>query len=280
MLSKAFEKGTTPSKGPDPHRDLKRGRILKSLMSRRIKQIYMPNYSVNIALDSATLTALSNGNYQMQVFKGAQSPAASAGQPVVWFALSQFSSTVNISWTDSYGGFFSNTIPEPGAVVTIATSSPMNLGDIFTLQATGQGALTSGGPATAYSFESLEQTEWSCGLTTAACGGQPTAICAFPQYSTIDNLIEPYEMVLVVFTQTPVNTGSVVQTAVSTSVSIVLAPSEPNCSVSFDINKGWDIGDQANVAVNPPNFELAPALIIPPASDMAQGKINLHKAIK
>jgi hypothetical protein len=239
----------------------------------------MPQYQVNIELDSTTLAALKAGNFQMQVYKGAKTTAT--GFPVVWFTLTEFSSVVSLYWETNYGGYFSNTIAEPKATVVMSTSSPMNLGDVFTLETDGSGVLSSGGPVTAYSFESDIQEQWTCGLTATVNGGQPSAICAFPQYATMDNLIEPYEMILILFTQTPLNTGSVVETAVSQSVSMTLSPSDADLSVSFNINKGWDTQGSPYAIVNAPNFELAPALIIPPPSAdlVGQGKINVKKKI-
>jgi hypothetical protein len=236
----------------------------------------MPTYKVNIALNDTTLTALQNGGFQMQVYKGSMSNAK--GQPVVWFTLNEFSSTVSVTWADSYGGYFSNTLVENKATIVISTSSGMQPGQIFTLNSNGSGSLTSGGPAEDYTFESLIQSERTCGLTTSASGSQPAAICAFPQYATLDNMVQPYEKVLILFTQTPLNTGSVVQTAVTQSISIVMAPSEPSFTTSFDINTGWNIDGSSQAVVNAPNFTLAPDLIIPAASSTSQGNINVKKS--
>ena len=69
--------------------------------------------------------------------------------------------------------------------------------------------------------------------------GQPLApVCTFPQYGAVGNIIEPYQKILILFTQDQLDTGAVVETAVSTSVSIILSPSTPSISVGFDINKG------------------------------------------
>lgn len=241
----------------------------------------MPTYQVNIALDSNTLAALNNGGYQMQVYKGARSSAHKAGFPVVWFTLSEFSPNVSLNWTTDYGGYFSDTIAEPEATVVLSTASPMELGEVFTLNSDGSGTLSSGGLDTAYSFESLIPEQRTCGLTATSPGGQISPICAFPQYASIENILEPYEMILVLFTQTPLNTGSVVQTAVSKSVSMILSPSVPSLDVSFDIETSWNTGGSLYAKANPANFELAPALIIPPASAelVGQGKINLKKKI-
>jgi hypothetical protein len=223
----------------------------------------MPNYQVNINLDANTLHALHVGNYQMQVYKGAKSDTN--GVPVVWFTLSEFTSNLSIKWTTKYGGYFSKITPEPNATVDMSTYSDMDLGNVYTLNEDGAGILGSGSTSTAYSFESQMPDQWTCGLTALA-NGQPSPICAFPQFGSTENIIEPYEKILVLFTKAQVDTGSVVETAVSKSASMTLSPSNPNLKVSFDINTTWQNTDGSPyVKINPANFELAPELIIPRA---------------
>jgi hypothetical protein len=140
----------------------------------------------------------------------------------------------------------------------------MNAGDVITLHQDGSATVsTSGGVQGAFSFVSQKSTTWTSGLMVAP-EGQPLApVCAFPQYGAIGNVIEPYEKVLILFTQKQLDTGAVVKTAVSESVSIILSTSKPTIDVSFNINKGWDTGGDPRAVKNKQNFELAPDLIIP-----------------
>ena len=230
----------------------------------------MPQYTVSIDLDSSTLTALKNGGFSMHAFKGVKtsSPGSSA-LPTLWFQQDRFSSTVDISWADTFGGYFSATDIKENAVVKISTEDLMNLGDILTLQENGGSAKTSGGVSTAYNFKSDKTETWTCGLTTSAKGGEATPICAFPQYGAVANVLMPYDKVLLLFTQEQQDTGSVLQTAVSSSISIIMSPQVPDIGVAFDINTGWNTRSQPQAVSNPVNFDMAPDLIVPLSSTVS-----------
>ncbi|MEE9581082.1 MAG: hypothetical protein V3V74_07200 [Nitrosomonadaceae bacterium] len=222
----------------------------------------MPQYQVNVALDAATLAALQNG-FSMQAFKGAKASAPAGAQPTLWFQLDQFSSTVSVNWEEHFGGYFSNTPIHKDVVVNISTGKEMSLGQILTLQTDGECTLNSGGVSTAYNFASEQEQTWTCGLTVSANGQDASAICAFPQYGAVNNVIEPYEKVLLLFTQAQITTGAVVETAVSSSVSVILSPQNPTADLKFDINRGWDTEGNPYATENAADFAMATDLIIP-----------------
>jgi len=142
----------------------------------------------------------------------------------------------------------------------------MNPGDVITLLASGGSSVsTIGGTKEAFSFLSEKTTTWTCGMLVTPQGGKAAPICAFPQYGAIGNIIQPYEKVLFLFTQAQLDTGSVVQTALTKSVSCTLSPDQPEITVAFNINKGWDTGGNPQAKQNPVQFNLAPDLIIPSA---------------
>ncbi len=227
----------------------------------------MPNYQVIVNLDNETLQALSNGRFQMQAYKGVKTASAGGALPTVWFTLDKFSSTLKVSWSESFGGYFSDTPVKQGVQVDISTQSAMSPGDVITLNQDGSSSVsTTGGIPDTYAFKSEKNETWTCGLLTAANSDAPTPICAFPQYGAVGNLIEPYQKVLLLFTQKQLDTGAVVQTAVSKSISIIMSPSETSIQVGFNINTGWDTGGNPQAKQNPANFEMAPDLIIPSAT--------------
>ncbi len=225
-------------------------------------------YTVNISLDNDTLTQLQNGKWEMQVYKGCKSPNAAAALPTVWYTVpnSDFANKISSSWDTPYGGYFSHTSVTAGTVVNTATSQPMSPGDVITLKANGAASVsTSGGKSGAFSFLSEKEETWTCGMLVISEKGQPSPICAFPQYGAAANVIEPYEKVLILFTQSQLDTGAVVQTALTKSVSCILSTSEPVIDVAFNLNKGWDTKGNPQAKENPIQFELAPDLIIPSA---------------
>lgn len=224
------------------------------------------NYEVDISLDNATLAALNSG-WQMQVYKGVKTSNPGGALPTVWYTVSKFSSLVKTLWSESYGGYFSDSTVASGVTVDIQTQDPMNAGDVINLNADGSSSVsTTGGVPNAFAFTSDKAETWTSGLLVAPEGEPLAPCCAFPQYGSVGNVIEPYEKVLILFTQDQLDTGAVVETAVSTSVSIILSPSMPTAAVSYDINSGWNTNGNPQAAVNPMNFTLAPELIVPSAT--------------
>ncbi len=232
-------------------------------------------YSVNINLDSTTLAALQNGKYQMQVYKGVKSSGPAGALPTVWFSVNEFSNQVNVSWKEEFGGYFSDTKTRSGVKVNISTHDAMGPGDIITLAADGSASVASGGPAGEFSFDSKQTTEWTSGLLSKDQNGKYAPICAFPQFGAVGNIMEPYEKVLILFTQAQLDTGAVVETAISASVSVILSTSVPTASLDFSINSGWNTNNNPQASTNPANFQLAPELIIPSAT-----AYNIQKELK
>ena len=230
----------------------------------------MPTYKITIDLDSTTLSALKDGGFSMHAFKGVKTSApGSNALPTLWFQQDRFASKVDISWKDTFGGYFSATDIKENAVIDISTSSAMTLGDILTLLDNGDNSLSTGGVPTAYNFKSDKTETWTCGLTVSAKGTEATPICAFPQYGAAANVLMPYDKVLLLFTQEQQDTGSVLQTAVTMSISIIMSPQVPEISVAFDINTGWDTRNQPQATSNPVEFNMAPDLIVPLKSSVS-----------
>lgn len=237
----------------------------------------MATYSVKIKLDDETLNALNNG-FQLQAFKGVKAASPAGGLPTVWLTVNKFSSDVVISWQENFGGYFSKTNVQEGNTVDISTSNPMNPGDVITLSKSGSSSVTTiGGVPGAYCFESQQEITWASGLLSAATGQSPTPICAFPQYGAVGNIMAPYEKILILFTQGQVDTGAVLETAVSKSVSVILSTLTPSATLGFSINKGWDTQGNPQAKQNPQNFSLAPDLIVPSVSLQNMARLKQHE---
>lgn len=171
---------------------------------------------------------------------------------------------MKVKWSETYGGYFSNSKVEQGVTVDISSGKPMEAGNVITLAADGSTSVSSqGGRQGAFSFSSEKDSTWTSGLMVAPVGQKLAPVCAFPQYGAVGNVIEPYQKVLILFTQKQLDTGAVVETAVSKSVSIILSPSKPTIFVDFNINKGWDTKGDTRAKENPQNFGMAPDLIVP-----------------
>lgn len=227
----------------------------------------MATYSITIDLDEETLAAFKNNNFQMQVYKGVKTSGPVGALPTVWFDVDTFSSKVKVSWEEKFGGYFSNTQVRNGVVVDISTQKPMEPKNVITLSNSGSASVsTEGGVPGAFAFKSEQDSEWTSGLLSKNSKGEFAPICAFPQYGSVGNIMIPYQKVLILFTQAQLDTGAVVETALSTSVSIILSTQGPTANVAYNINKGWDTKGNIQASANPQNFALAPDLIVPSAS--------------
>lgn len=226
-------------------------------------KIMATNYSISISLDDTTLSDLQQNGYALQVFKGAKGNSTSAC-PTVWTSVTKFSSDVTISWVENYGAYVDNQTVANGVVVNIGSFQPMDLGDTMTLAADGSTSVSTVGTSGAISIVNEQQSEWLCGMTQSANGSAPTATCAFPLFGagSVD-LMEPYESLVLVFASAPVATGTVVEEALSSSVTVTLSGSETEVALSFDMNTGWDTNGNPYAKVNPDPINLAQTLIVP-----------------
>lgn len=221
------------------------------------------SYQISVGLDDYTLGKLQAGNYSLQVFKGAKGNQSSA-LPTLWFSVTQFSSSVALNWTEQYGAYVSNQTVASGVVVDISSSQSINLGSLMTLLNDGQTTVsTTGGVPGAITVFSQQTNEWLCGMTQSMNGSAPTAICAFPLFGSQADLMEPYETVVLMFASAQVATGTVVEEAISSSVTITLSGGAPTVGVSFDMNAGWSTNGNPYAIVNPLPINLAETLIVP-----------------
>jgi hypothetical protein len=85
-------------------------------------------------------------------------------------------------------------------------------------------------------------------------------VCASPLHGNMLDVVAPVEQVLLMFSSSPINTGTVVYKASSQGLLIDLR-SAAQRTVQFDINKGWSWGGGAWAQSVRPNTDLVPLLI-------------------
>lgn len=222
----------------------------------------MEQYNISISLSDKTLQALYKSGWQLQVFKGVK--GAGAGKPILWYALTEFSSKIALKWGEQFGGYVSNQRLVSGVTVDVSSYRQMEPGQRMTLNPDGTTAVsTLGGKSGAFTFHNAKKEEWLCGITQSVNGSQPSPLCAFHLYGLTFDFMEPYEKIVLVFASTPVDTGTVIEEALAASVEIVLSPDQPNIELGFDMNESWDSKGSQYVKVHPEPIQLASALIIP-----------------
>jgi hypothetical protein len=233
-----------------------------------IRRSTMADYEVIITMTPNTVTKLVSGNFNLYGFKAVQS-SQGGGVPLVWFKTDTFSATTNVDWQVQYQAYTSRSDIIPNGQIEASYATDINLGQMLNVVAGGTGAVVDGGPSTAISVNNTTATPFTCGISEMT-GGTAKPLCAFPLYGNQMDVMAPIEKVLLMFSTTPVNTGTVIEQAYSSGIFIDLT-SAPQRNVAFDINNGWDWGGFAWAKQIAPNSNLVPLLIETPTANLLAG---------
>jgi hypothetical protein len=199
-------------------------------------------YEIDITMSPATVTALVDGNFNLYGFKAVQTTQG-GGAPLVWFQLprNDYSTLTQVIWSVQYQAYTSRSKIIPNGKVTASFSTEIDLGQTLSVVDGGTGDVTKGGPKQAVSISNTTTTQFTCGISQRAADGSTNPMCAFPLYGQHLDVIAPIEKVLLIFSTTPVNTGTVIEQAYSPGVLVDLTSSNER-TVAYDINKGWSWG--------------------------------------
>jgi len=216
-------------------------------------------YGVTILMDDNTVTNLTAGGYNLYGFKAVQGPTG--GAPLVWVKTNQFGLSTAISWQEQYQAFTSTSSISGGTTINVSNPYDINLAN--TLNVTGQtgtGSVVTSGVANAISINNQTSVKFTCGISQVQNNGPANPLCAFNLYGNMLDLIVPIEKVLLMFSSTPVNTGTVIMQSYSQCVLIDLT-SQNTRTLGFDINNGWQTKSQVGMDVYPANTSMVPLLI-------------------
>jgi hypothetical protein len=216
-------------------------------------------YQVTINMNDATVDGLQQDGFRLYAFKAVS--GASSGVPLVWFSTTTFSEQTLVTWTESYQAYTStSTQLTPNTQVSASASYPVTLGEVLNVtNPQGTGEVAEGPNPQAIAIDNLTSTPFSCGISQQQADGSFRAICAFPLIGHSEDLIVPIEQVFLMFSTTPVNTGTVIEQSYGSGVLVDLT-AQPQMSATFDINNGWT--PAPGVTTYGPNTTLAPLLII------------------
>lgn len=225
----------------------------------------MSNYQINIQMTDATINGLQQDGFNLYGFKAVQGPPS--GRPLVWFATNLFSEKTVVQWTESYQAYTSNVGQlAPQTVVTASASYDVELGQMLNVtNPQGTGAVSQGPDTQAIAIYNQTATPFTCGISQKQGNGSYSPLCAFPLPGQDEDLIVPIELVFLMFSTHPVNTGTVIEQSYSPGVLVDLTGSTQQ-TVIYDLNQGWT--PQPGVKVIPPNTSLIP-LLIPAGAGLA-----------
>ncbi|HEU5469665.1 MAG TPA: hypothetical protein VFV67_03360 [Actinophytocola sp.] len=242
----------------------------------------MANYTVSVLMSKETVNNLSQNNFVLYGFKAVRTTLP--GAPLVWFQTTAYGETTELNWTQRFRAYTSRSKIVPGGLIRATNSYDIDLGQ--TLEVTdksGTGSVVLAGNPGAVSILNQTSTEFTCGVSEMQPDGGVTPMCAFPLFGNNLDVIAPVERILLTFSTTPVNTGTVIYQAYSPGVLIDLTGTDSR-TVGYDINAGWSWGGGAWGRQIAPSQNLVPLLIetstdlsqqprtgLPPATEVATG---------
>ena len=240
------------------------------LMANNKNAILDGTYIVTLNMSQDTVDALSKSNYSLYCFIAVQC-WDKAGVPLVWKKQDYSLSTV-LEILEVYEVYTSHQQFKSGTEINPGNSYPINTGQILEVQkATGTGEVKQNGTAGAISIYNKTQTPFTCGILMKT-GDSFNLICAFPLWGYKTQVIIPVKKILLLFSTTQVKAGTVIVKAESISILIDLTESQENPhTVNYDINKGWDWGDESWAQTFPASTNLTEVLIADPPPDFNPG---------
>lgn len=225
-------------------------------------QVTSTLYGIDFTLSQETLTALTSGNYNLYGFKAVKT-AQGGGAPLVWFQLppANLSATMSLKWTEQYQAYTSTSAIISGGQVTAGFNVGIDLGQQLTVGANGTGPVVAGTNPQAITIRNTISQPFTCGISQSAADGSTNPMCAFPLYGNQLDAIVPIEKVLLLFSSTPVNTGTVIEQAYGPGILVDLTGEAHRDGISYDINKGWAWGGFSWAQSVPADDSVVPLLI-------------------
>lgn len=220
----------------------------------------MAEYSIAITMEQETVEKLSAGAFNLYAFKAVK--GAGGGVPTVWFKTMKFSLTTNVGWHVAYQAYTSTSEIVPNGQIDASASYGIDLKQTLNVTGpTGTGSVdTSTGREGAIAIFNQTTTEFTCGISQKTETGEFGPMCAFPLFGKNLDVIAPIQKVFLMFSSTPVDTGTVVFQAYSEGLMIDLT-GVTDRQVKYDINQGWSWGSATWGKTYPANANLVPLLI-------------------
>jgi len=197
------------------------------------------DYQVTINMSSDTVSRLTSAGFFLYGFKAVQSSSPGT-VPLVWFKTKAYSTETQVQWQEKYEAYTSQQQLVPNGKITSIFPAPISLGQTLNVQEGGVGKVSNGGPSTAISINNTTSTEFTCGISQQQ-DGTATPMCGFSLFGNNLDVIAPIEKVLLMFSTTPVDTGTVIMQAYGPGLLIDLTSSNERV-VHYDINATWDWG--------------------------------------
>jgi len=213
---------------------------------------------VTIMMSASTVQDLMQAGFGLSVFKAVQTTVNGAA-PVVWMQTNQFLETMQVSWPDQYGAYISDSQIIPNAMIEAASQVAASLGEMVSVDGSGNLSVGGQGQPGAISIFNQATSQWTAGICEVA-NGQFAPTVAMPLHGNFLDVVAPVEKVMLMFSTTPVNPGTVIFQSFASGLFVDLTGGSDR-QVTFDINQGWNWGGAPWAQSVPPNSDLVPFLV-------------------
>jgi hypothetical protein len=196
-------------------------------------------FTVTIQMLPDTLEGLILSDFSLFAY-GAVQCSDRAAQPLVWMTTQQLSEATRVTGAAQFAAYTA-----PGATASRAVvpgfSVPIALDQTLTVQdRSGTGTVTEGGDSGAITIFNDTTTPLECGISQVIQGAT-APVCVMPLHGDNGQMILPVPSILLLFSTESAVEGTIAGNASGAGVLLDLG-SEPNPTVSFDINRGWSWG--------------------------------------
>lgn len=233
---------------------------------------------VDITLDQSSVTKLFQGGFWLYALIAVKS-SDQAGRPLLWqrWQPTQLAQKMVVGWTDALDAYTSTSPIQARQQVTVGFSAGIQVGQTLQVsQAGGGGTVVSGGSQGAVTILNQTQVQYTGGICRKPGDSGAEPVCAFPVYPGFSEVITPVEKVLLMFSTSPLQLGTVIEGSLpqagSAVVTALLATSPGvliDCTgsderdVRFNLSTGWSCDDAVWCKSVSSNADLVTLLIEP-----------------
>lgn len=239
--------------------------------------VFSDKYQVTINMSQDTVKALSESNYSLYCFRAVQCWHKS-GMPLVW-RRQGYSLTTIIEWSEEYEVYTSPQKLNPGIKLGSHNSYPIELGQKFLVDSSeGLGKIKQNGVDDAIAIYNQTQRQFTCGISVKTENDTANPICALPIFGDKTQVIIPLNKILLLFSTMQVKTSTAILKAESSGILIDLTKAPENLrTVNYNINKGWEWGEEAWAQTTKASTNLNEVLITDPPSGFNPGTLVITR---
>ncbi|WP_114392478.1 hypothetical protein [Oleisolibacter albus] len=232
----------------------------------------MPDRTLTIVIDSATLTTLKAAGYTLYGMV-AVSSSNQSGRPLIALKTKSYLTSTSVTLEAACSVYDSTSPLAANQTVTVAVSCPIQPGQMATINTDGSISLStlSGLPTTILIYNT-SGNGLTVGLGRPVWTGSPTAATPVSGFNAGDGetvSLAPLDQLYLFFATSDYRLGTVLTTALGQGILVHLDQAPANASISYSqAGGGWSAGTATWADVYSPGTDLVQLLIVWPGSNV------------